>query len=264
MKNTIYYFSGTGNSLHVAKRIQEKLGDTELIQITSELRDGNVTIEADVLGFVFPVHAWGPPVLVKEFLKSVTIRKPGYLFAVATNGGGLKGLESTLKIFEKSLRKKGCSTNSAFVIRMPSNYITGGSVQSEEEIRKILDAADSKLPEILDTIAERKHISVPGGGFSLKSTVIYPLFAMAANKQDKKFYASEKCTGCEICEKICPVENITLSTEKKPEWRHQCQFCLACINWCPQQAIEFGNATLQKDRYHHPEIKVSELFHKKR
>lgn len=262
MKNTIYYFSGTGNSLYVAKKIQEKLGDTELVHITAELRDRSVSIETDVLGFVFPVYAWGPPVIVAEFIKHINVRKSGYIFVVATNAGGP---ENTLKRVEKLLKNKGLATDSAFSITMPANYILGMNPPLQEESQKIINAADSKLSEMLTAIAEKRPTAVPGATTLLgmiKSTLGHSGFAMMMNKQDKKFFSSNKCTGCGICEKLCPAENIRLNTEKKPVWQHHCELCLACINWCPEHAIEAGEATAQRNRYHHPEIKVSELTRK--
>ena len=47
-----------------------------------------------------------------------------------------------------------------------------------------------------------------------------------------------KCNGCRICEKICPVGNITFTTKKIPEFgKNKCQVCLRCVGYCPQQAI---------------------------
>jgi len=37
MSTEIYYFSGTGNSLHVAKELQKRLPETNLIPIVSLL-----------------------------------------------------------------------------------------------------------------------------------------------------------------------------------------------------------------------------------
>jgi flavodoxin len=113
MKKTIYYFSGTGNSLYVAKKIQEQLRDAELIQITSKEQDRRPSIASDVLGFVFPVYAWGPPKLVEEFIKTAQFNAPDYLFAVATNAGGPG---NTLKYTEKLFKKKGLNLHSASLV----------------------------------------------------------------------------------------------------------------------------------------------------
>jgi ferredoxin len=261
MSKQIYYFSGTGNSLYVAKKIQEQLGDTQLIKITAALRDQPPTIQVEVFGLVFPVYAWGPPVIVEEFLKKATIRKPGYLFVVATHGGGP---ESALKAVEKILLKQGLAPDSAFDIAMPGNYIVGSNPPAGEEMQTILRTAEAKLADILGKIAGRVKTTVPVGQFPgmLKTLIIHPLFAKFIHTQDKKFLATEKCTGCGICAQVCAVQNISLNSASRPEWQHHCEYCLACINWCPVQAIEYGEATRQRNRYHHPEVKVTELSRK--
>ncbi len=90
----------------------------------------------------------------------------------------------------------------------------------------------------------------------------YENFLKEVNTMDEKYYSDEKCNGCGICQKICPVDNIKLVNEK-PEWQHKCQFCLACLHYCPQEAIQYGKNTLGRERYNHPNITVKELINQK-
>ena len=85
MKSTIYCFSGTGNSLKVAKDVAEGLGDTEIIQMcTKNMNINNTT--SNKIGFVFPVYASGIPLLVKEFIKDIKLIKDVYVYTVVTFG----------------------------------------------------------------------------------------------------------------------------------------------------------------------------------
>ncbi len=77
-------------------------------------------------------------------------------------------------------------------------------------------------------------------------------------KMDREFWVDEKCNGCAICEKACPVSNIVMAAEK-PTWLHQCEQCLACIQWCPKEAIQYGKKTPNYERYHHPEITLKDI-----
>ncbi|MFA7034063.1 MAG: EFR1 family ferrodoxin, partial [Bacteroidales bacterium] len=63
-----------------------------------------------------------------------------------------------------------------------------------------------------------------------------------------KFYATEACNHCGLCAKLCPMNNITIK-DGVPAWSEKCVQCLACINRCPQRAIEYGNITKNKGRY---------------
>jgi ferredoxin len=84
-------------------------------------------------------------------------------------------------------------------------------------------------------------------------------FSESRQLMDYGFYSNEKCIGCGTCEKVCPVDNIKM-IDKNPSWQHKCEQCFACLQWCPQSAIQFGNNTENINRYHHPDVKVSDLM----
>jgi len=70
-----------------------------------------------------------------------------------------------------------------------------------------------------------------------------------------------KCTGCKLCEKICPMHNIIM-VDNRPQFGGNCERCLACIQWCPMKAIEYKELTQKRKRYTNPNIKASDLFRK--
>ena len=72
----IFYFSGCGNSRYVAESIAAGLNDT-LVFIPEAAREGHydyTLAEAESLGFVFPIYAWGPAKLVLDFVKKLSIK----------------------------------------------------------------------------------------------------------------------------------------------------------------------------------------------
>ena len=79
----IFYFSGTGNSAWVARRLAEGQNE-ELLSIVMEIDKGKEykLKEGEKVGFVFPVYAWGPPEMVLRFIHQLKLDKPGYLFFV--------------------------------------------------------------------------------------------------------------------------------------------------------------------------------------
>ena len=87
MSTEIYYFSGTGNSLHVAKELQKKIPETELIPIVSLLNNDIIKSSAKTVGIVFPVHALTIPIAVKKFLIKIDLNSAEYIFAIATRYG---------------------------------------------------------------------------------------------------------------------------------------------------------------------------------
>ena len=64
----IYYVSGTGNSLHVAKELQKRILERNLIPIVSLLNKDRVKTNGEAVGLVFPIHGMTIPIPVKKFL----------------------------------------------------------------------------------------------------------------------------------------------------------------------------------------------------
>ena len=89
MNTKIYYFSGTGNSLVVARDIAEKTNG-KLISIPSVMNKDSITTDADVIGIVFPVyHAVfdGMPLIISRFVSKMENIDSKYIFAVCTCKG---------------------------------------------------------------------------------------------------------------------------------------------------------------------------------
>lgn len=153
---------------------------------------------------------------------------------------------------QKALHRKGLALDSAFTVKMPSNYIIGFDVDPQEMVQSILSNAEKKLKEINTVIGQRQkgvYDTIPGKSPALKSNFANPLFNRFA-MNTKKFYATDQCNGCKKCERICPLH--TISVADKPVWGQSCTQCLACINNCPTQAIQYGKTTVNRGRYVHP------------
>lgn len=251
----IFYFSGTGNSYNAAKKLSEVQGEP-LISIASELDKRAPVLEytvneGELLGFVFPVYAWAPPKIVLEFISQIKVTggKP-YTFSLCTCGDE-EG--KTTRIVQKALRKNGLMLDSAFSLVMPNNYIIGFDVDPKDLEQKKLKNAELKLSKINAILSEKqKNVweLTPGSLPGLKSALVPPLFN-AFGRGTTSFYATESCTQCGFCEKVCPVHTITL--KDRPVWSHACTQCLACINRCPVKAIQYGHGTKKKGRYVHPD-----------
>ena len=255
----IFYFTGTGNSGYVANEIA-KANDDKVISISklvNEEKDLEFTLKEDeVIGFIFPIYAWAPPKIVSDFIRKVKFNnyKNNYIFSVATCG---ENIGNTMEIIKKDLNKKGMKLDSGFSLVMPNNYIILGDVDPKEEERKKLEEAKDQINKINTIIKERrKEIFELEKGFApaILSNIINPFF----NKfgmNISKFYSTDDCISCGICERVCNSNIITL-IEGKPTWKGNCCQCLACINYCPKKAIQYGKSTVKKGRYVNPNFKI--------
>ena len=253
----IFYFSGTGNSLHIAKVISAAQKE-KLVSIADEDRKADNKFEytfakGELLGFVFPVYAWSPPKIVLDFLMKMTIKgEIPYSFSIATCGA--EEGNTTLSM-QKALAKKGVKLDCAFTIPMPNNYIMGYDVDPPDVERKTLQVAEQRIIDINAVLSGRQTAVfqlVSGKAAAFKTIVINPLFNRFA-LSTRQFYATDSCTGCKLCEKICPIHTITVTD--KPSWGKACTQCFACINRCPVHAIQFGKSTVSKGRYVHSDLR---------
>lgn len=239
----IYYFSGTGNSEWVAHEVAAKTND-KAVNIAEFLKYGNkeiLTSKDDVIGFVFPIYAWGVPKPVLSFIKQLQLSNATYRYAICTCGDeaglALNRLHKTFPL------------TSGWSISMPNNYIIMADLDPVDIAKQKVNAAIHKITSISNSINKKEKVwDTKKGSLSiLKSYVIYPLFSMSANHTNS-FTAEQTCTSCGLCEKVCPLNNIKMSNGK-PEWSNHCTQCLACIHHCPVKAIQFGKGTKQRGRY---------------
>lgn len=89
--------------------------------------------------------------------------------------------------------------------------------------------------------------------------ILYKLAVRQFPDADDKFFINDRCNGCGVCEDVCPADNIQM-IENGPNWKHDCEQCLACLHWCPQQAIEFGEETVGRERYQNPFVNLQDML----
>lgn len=254
MKSVIYYFTGSGNSLKVAKDIAERI-DAQLVKICADHIEQDST-PYEKVGFVFPVYFAGAPLMVKEFVKRLKLSENAYVFAVATYGGRE---DASIWQIDDLLEQKNIKLSAGFAFQMPGSYQVMYAPYSAEVQKKHFEGEKKAVDQIADCINRNEVIPYKVKKASIKiANLIHNKFFKPYNK-DENFWVDEKCNSCGICEKVCPSNNIHMS-QGKPEWQHQCEQCLACMQWCPKMSIQYKKATINRGRYQHPEIKVTELF----
>jgi len=258
MKTALFYFSGTGNSLVVARHLAKELGDTEIIPISKVILD-NIDLSADRIGIIFPVYMWGLPLIVTEFVKKLKSESSKYIFGVATYGGMPC---ATLVQLAAILKDRGMKLSAGFGVQLPGNYTPlYGAIDTEKQ-EKMFEKERIKIKEIAGIVKEGREWKIEKNAFLSNlffSGLIYSTAAHRIPTFDKNFYADEKCTECGICEKICPVKNIKLENGR-PVWQHRCEQCLACLQWCPAESIQYGKRTADRKRYRHPEVIVNDFI----
>jgi len=255
MNTKIYWFSGTGNSLSVAKALHGSIENSELIPIARAVK--SVPEAAERIGLVFPVYGWGLPRLVERFVKKLNAAPGTCIFAVVTYAGN-KG--DTFGILRRMLQKRGLDLDAGWGVKMPENYPPMGGAPEPGRQREINSEAAEKVEQIIADLKAAPHGVCEKSMWlwRLLSRIIYPGFRRFVPRADRWFCADSNCNGCEICAEICPVDNIEMENGK-PKWLGRCEQCFACLHWCPQEAVQYGRSSKQL-RYHHPDSEVSDFL----
>ena len=250
---TVFYFSSTGNSLYVAKRIGGSLLSIPKCIEKMNL-DGDFKISDSEVGIIFPVYGLCIPPFIHDFIKKLTV-KCTYFFAIATYGffpGAVCGQ------LNETATKNGRHFDYINRLKMAENCVTfsdmknqkGDSPKQQKAIDTILCDIQSKKifvrsDSLLMKIMTKHHLSnyefPTGTGITEKITI------------------SQNCAGCGTCVKLCPMRNISLENGK-PVFGRNCVSCGACIQSCTTNAIHHAEEK-SSARYRNPHISVSELFY---
>lgn len=256
MHTHLFYYTGTGNSLWVARQLAAQLdGEVSLVPLRagSRLPDSS----GERRGLIFPVHIWGLPRRVVEFVGQFAGTPDSYHFAVAVNAGQVA---ASLLQLRKMLQQHGVQLKAGFSLRMPSNYILWNGAQPIMKQQALFEKAEQKIERIASIVRELISAPIEKGPWWQNSVLSFAYYFASSRvaAMDRDFWSEETCNSCGLCARVCPADNIRIQSGR-PEWQHRCEQCLACIQWCPQQAIQFEKKTTGKTRYHHPAVTAAEM-----
>lgn len=287
MNIVIYYFSGTGNCLAVARRVAE-IAKGRIVPIPDVVNKDSIEIDASSIGIVFPAYlppVLGIPLIVERFVKKLGKNKPQYFVAICTCGGyEIVNALPTLMNLSRIVKTAGGKLSARYSVRLPMNNLDYAHipVPINTDQKTILRNCGKKLEIICRRIADQKaeRNRLPKSCFNLLMTPMYRIMRKsilvalreyAKESQDcglshrdlipltdRSIQVNEKCNGCGICKRVCPAQNIEL-VDKRPVWKHHCEMCFACDEWCPQSAIQHWSRA-KGVKYHHPEVNIKDML----
>lgn len=264
-KRVVLYFTGTGNCLYVARQLAGKEG--EILSIPQLMRKKQFEIEADEIGLVYPIYGHMPPYMVREFIKKAQL-KAEYKFAVLTYG---MRKCNAVEIWDGISRKAGNVFDYIGTIVMVDNWLPNFDMNEQMKIDKHIP---ENLAKITSDLSNRRRWHEPvtqeereqhEGFMSLSGLDPEVGFLM---KADRSFRVTDDCIRCGICTYVCPRGNYQL-TGQGVKMQGDCEFCFACIQNCPQRAIQFkknedgtwpdGSEKNPNARYRNENVSLMEL-----
>jgi ferredoxin/flavodoxin len=296
-RSVIFYFSGTGNSLYVAKHLSDETG-FPLCSIAKYLQ-GAISIQRiDQMILVFPMYNHSYPSIIEDLINKLSEHRlldKTHITGICTYGNDL-GI--TLRQLNKKLKSLKGQLSLGFGIQMPYNYVQPKGFKlgrfydsfklvhhSDSDIQEANEEAFMKVRQISPMIHNKGSEELEASSvfiesvvdrLGLQNTIQKKVWAKVAGTKttkeetffdmvkhmDEGFSISEDCTQCGLCSSICPVNNITMSKGNIPEFSHNCEQCFACVSWCPVSAVNFRNATQGLVKYSNPEITATDMLNK--
>lgn len=264
-KRIVFYFTGTGNSLYIARQLAEE--NTELLSIPQMVKQGKYEFEADEIGIVYPIYGHMPPNMVRRFIQKANL-KADYLFAVLTYGNRKC---NAVEIWDEVSRQAGKRFDYIGTIIMVDNWLPNFDMNEQMKIDKHIP---ENLQKITADINGGRHWHEPvteeerqqHQGFMQRSGLDPEVGFLI--KSEKSFTVTDACIDCGICTYVCPRGNYEL-TSRGAKMSGDCEFCFACIQNCSQKAIQFrksedgsfpdGTEKNPNARYRNEHISLMEL-----
>lgn len=241
------YFSGTGNTRYCIEKFVHGLdADAGCIGIEhpSVIQ---AMVQSDLIVLAYPVYFSNLPKIMRDFLESNrSVFSGKKVFIIATMGlfsGDGTGCAARL------LKKYGAEIVGGLHLKMPDCIGDEKLLKkTKEENRIIVQQAEEKIKKATQTIkngrAPREGLSFPCHMAGLFGQRLW-FYNKTKHDSDKLKISAEKCVGCGVCTKLCPMGNLTVENQKATPHDH-CTMCYRCVSNCPHQAITLLGTTLHE------------------
>jgi ferredoxin len=199
---------------------------------------------------------------VEVFLRRLHLRPDQYLFACASRLCS----ERVFRRIERLLPENRVTLQGRFAVAMPENYIPVFNIDPPEVRQDMERKLGINAEDFVRRIRNRETVHMSDGWWRLLTWTIFPLLTMIYRltgffRLARRLYADERCTVCGQCARLCLAERISMDTGR-PRWDTDrvCYHCLACLHFCPQEAIQIRRTkSAQRKRYHHRAVSAAEI-----
>jgi flavodoxin/ferredoxin len=258
MQYVIYYFSGTGNNLAIAKQLGKELGGADIYPV-AVLKDNKVISDNyQKVIFTVPSYYSHIPPFVKECMSNLVFTVEQKIFTICGCGGSRGRTKEDMR---ELIEKAGKKVSYEFMVMLTGNYILSYEVFPKWYQHMVTKISYYKIKKVSKIILSDSKHKLLGKGIFYSTKFEESMQESISNLSNpgRQYKVNESCIKCERCRKVCPVNNISIQAGKIM-FGDRCQQCMACIQWCPAKAIDYNGIAQNRNRYHHPDITIEDML----
>lgn len=248
-KRLVFYFTATGNSLYVARHFSDSP-----LSIPQVMKKDNLVFEADEIGLIFPDYQAKAPEMVRRFLEKATLKAP-YLFTIITYGAWACNV---VEYWNQFALQNNVRFNYITTILMVDNWLPSFDMNEQMKMDK---QEDEQLKQLTKDIPEEKNYIPVLSEEERKrcEEVLRHIPSIFPVKSENLFKVNDNCVDCGFCTRVCPKSCIKF-TARGITFEGDCEYCLACIQNCPQKAIKLKNGERNPEaRYRNPNVSINDI-----
>ena len=232
------YFSGTGNSKYAAELFCKEY-DKESVAYSIEDADALSAVkDVTLIIIAYPVQYSTVPKILRDYImdhNELWMNKKVFIIATmglfSGDGSGMLG---------RLLKKCGAEVIGGLHLKMPDSIADEKALKRPiEKNKELVKQAEQKIKESVKRL-KAGDPTQEGIGILYRLAGYFGQRAYFGHKtgsySSKLKIDNDKCIGCGLCAKLCPMKNITIK-EHKAVSCDRCTMCYRCINKCPEQAL---------------------------
>ncbi len=247
----VFYFTGTGNSLYVARQLEENP-----VSIPQVIGREPLEFWGERIGVVAPVYGHEVPSMVRAFLKRARFHTD-YFYMVLTYGNRHGGAAELAKQLCDAC---GIPVQYIQVVLMVDNWLPSFDMEEQVQLDKKVEV---QIAAVRADVEARRHWIAPvtDTDRAAHRQFLERMRQLPPDAWQHLLQVTDGCVGCGICEKVCPSGSIRLKDGKAVHTPGQCQTCLACVHACPQKAIALTVPEKNPDaRYRNEHVSLQDLI----
>lgn len=231
------YLSGTGNTKHIVELLMSELGENDS-GVAIESEQAAEALKDDEILLAYPTQYSNIPYMVREYIeKNALAWKGKKVFLLTTMGlfaGDGTGCAARL------LKKYGTEITGGLQIKMPDSICDVKALKRPmDECINIIKASEEKIREAAKAMKSgnypKEGLSFPAHLAGLFGQRLW-FYNKTTGYTDKLKIDTTKCSGCGLCAKNCPMDNIKV-VDGKAKAGGKCTMCYRCAGNCPREAI---------------------------